>query len=267
MNKQIICIIQARVLSTRLPAKVLLPGYDKPLLIHLVERLKKSKLIKKIVVATTTNTIDEAIVDLCKINKIDVFRGNPTDVLDRYYKCSKKYKAKNILRITSDCPLMDYKLVDEVIKKYFLFKSDFMSNVHPPSYPDGFDIEIFNFKTLKKTFFNAKKNYEREHVTPYMWDNPGKFKINNFQNKGENYYNKYRLTIDYKEDFYVISKIFNELYPKNKYFTLLDIIKYLKKNMKLLVNKKFIKVNWFRHHLKELKTISKKDTNLKIKYS
>ncbi len=261
-KKNVTCIIQARIQSTRLPAKILLPGYNKPLLLHLIERLKKSKLIKKIIVATTTNKIDETIFDLCRHNKIEVFRGNPLDLLDRYYKCSKKYKVKNILRITSDCPLIDYKIVDNVIKKYFLTNSDYTSNIHPPSFPDGFDIEIFNFKTLKETFHRAKKNFEREHVTPYMWDKPGRFKITNYSSDTINYYNKYRLTIDYVEDFFVISKIFNELYSKNKYFTLEDIIKYLKQNMKILINKKFIKVNWFRHHLKELRTISKKDTKL-----
>ena len=90
-----------------------------------------------------------------------------------------------------------------------------------------------------------------------------KDKVNNYSNNTENYQNKYRLTLDYKEDYFVISKIFNELYPKNKYFTLEDIIKYLKKNMNILINKKFLKVNWFRYHLKDLKTISKKDTQLK----
>ena len=98
INTNVTCIIQARILSSRLPCKILLPGHNKTLLMHLVERLKKSKLIKNIIVATTTNKIDEIIFNLCKNNKIEVFRGNPSNLLDRYYKCSKKYKAKNILR-------------------------------------------------------------------------------------------------------------------------------------------------------------------------
>ena len=119
---------------------------------HLIERLKKAKFIKEIIIATTIKKEDDLIVDLCKKNKIKFFRGNPTNLLDRYYKCSKKFNAKDILRITSDCPLMDYELVDKIIKKYFLLKSDFISNTHPPTYPDGFDIEIFSFKILKETF-------------------------------------------------------------------------------------------------------------------
>ena len=258
-RKAVTCIIQARISSTRLPGKILLPGYNKSLLMHMIERLKKSKLIKEIIIATTINKIDDLIVDLCKKNKIKYFRGNPTNLLDRYYKCAKKYKVENILRVTSDCPLMDSDLVDKVIKKYFLLKSDYMSNVHPPTFPDGFDIEVFNFKALKKTFSKAKKNYEKEHVTPYMWDNNKNFKVDNYLNKGENSYNKFRLTMDYKEDYYLISKIFNSLYPKDKYFKLSKILNFLKRNNKILINQKLLKVNWYRHHLKELKTINNKD--------
>ena len=154
IKKNVTCIIQARIQSTRLPAKILLPGYNKPLLLHLIERLKKSKLIKKVIVATTTDKIDEIIFDLCRDNKIEVFRGNPLDLLDRYYKCSKKYKAKNILRITSDCPLMDYKIVDNVIKKYFLTNSDYTSNIHPPSFPMLIVLSLYYFPLC-----NPSKHY------------------------------------------------------------------------------------------------------------
>jgi len=259
-KNSVTCVIQARISSTRLPGKVLLQGYDKSLLLHLIERLKKAKFIKEIIIATTIKKEDDLIVDLCKKNKIKFFRGNPTNLLDRYYKCSKKFNAKDILRITSDCPLMDYELVDKIIKKYFLLKSDFISNTHPPTYPDGFDIEIFSFKILKETFLNAKKAYEKEHVTPYMWDNNKEFKVDNYFNENGNLYEKYRLTLDYKEDYYVISKIFNSLYKKDKYFKIEKIINFLKKNRNILINQKLLKVNWYRHHIKELKTIKKIDT-------
>ena len=259
---RIVCIIQARISSIRLPGKILLPGYEKPLLFHLLERLKKSKLINKIVIATSTNQQDDLIFNLCTSKKIEVFRGSENDLLSRYYKCAKKYKAKNIVRLTSDCPLMDPKIVDLMINKYFSLKNvDYLSNIHPPSYPDGFDIEIFTFKALYKAYRNAKKKYEREHVTPYIWDNFEKFKIENFSEfKNDELYKKYRLTLDYKEDFHVIWNIYKSLYPKKKYFNLKDIISYLKKNKKVLINKNLIKVNWYRHAYKKLKTISKKDT-------
>tara|TARA_B100001142_G_C14344265_1_gene659272 strand:+ start:582 stop:1391 length:810 start_codon:yes stop_codon:yes gene_type:complete len=266
-KKDITCIIQARTESSRLPGKILLPGYNKPLLVHLVERLKKSKLIKKIIVATTINKIDDGIFHLCKLNKIEVFRGNALDLLDRYYKCSIKYKVKNILRITSDCPLMDYRIIDKVIKKYISTNCDFVSNVQPPTLPDGFDVEIFKFKALKKAYFEANQKYEREHVTPYIWDNPSKFSSYNCKfYSEENYYNRYRLTLDYLEDYHLIWNIYKSLYSKNKYFSLEDVLNYLKKNKSIITNKKYIKVNWYRHHLKNLKTISRKDTNFKVKY-
>ncbi len=266
MKKKITCIIQARLTSSRLPGKVLLYGYDKPLILHLIERLKKSKNLQKIIIATTNQKIDKPIIDLCKKNKINFFSGHPNNVLKRYYDCAKKFKIKNILRITSDCPLMDYRIVDKVIEEYQKKKYDYVSNINPTTTPDGFDIEIFSFQILKKTFLNAKKKYELEHVTPYIWDNPKKFKILNvkiFQN--DKLYRKYRLTLDYLEDYFVINKIYNSLYKRNKNFSLKDIIRFLVKNKNILINKKYIKVNWFRHYMKDLKTINKYDTNLKIK--
>ena len=264
-KKKTICIIQVRISSSRLPAKILLPGYNKPLLLHLIERLKKSKLISEVVVATSTLEIDEIIFKICKKKKISVFRGHSTDLLDRYYKCATKYNADTIIRITSDCPLMDYKIVDRVINKFNLSKADYVSNTHPPTFPDGFDIEVFNYEVLKRVFFEAKKNFQREHVTPYIWDNPKKFKINNYRNLSDhNYYEKFRLTLDYIEDYYVIWKIYDELYPKKKFFEFKDIIKYIKINNHLLINRKYLKVNWYRHHLDELKTIKKKDTKIKF---
>tara|TARA_B100001123_G_scaffold378781_1_gene447127 strand:- start:927 stop:1730 length:804 start_codon:yes stop_codon:yes gene_type:complete len=264
-KNEAICIIQARVTSSRLPGKILLQGYDKPLLLHTIERIKKSKLIKKIVVATSNLKMDEIIYKICKKNRINIFRGHPNDLLSRYYNCAKKYKANTIVRITSDCPLMDYKIIDKIIKKFYSSNVDFISNTHPPVIPDGFDIEIFNFKSLKKAFFKAKKNFQREHVTPYIWDNPKKFKIKNYDIFfKKNYYKKYRLTLDYLEDYFVIWKIYNELYPKKKFFDLKDILLYLKTNNHILINKKYIKVNWYRYHLKKLKTIRKEDTKIKF---
>tara|TARA_Y100000294_G_C8485286_1_gene308470 strand:- start:74 stop:880 length:807 start_codon:yes stop_codon:yes gene_type:complete len=266
VNENITCIIQARLSSSRLPGKILMHGYDKPLLLHLLERIKKSKFIKKIIIATTYEKIDKPIKDICKKNKIEYFSGHPTDVLSRYYNCAKKNKIKNILRITSDCPLIDYKIIDEVIKKFFSSDFDYVSNIHPASAPDGFDVEIFKFSALKKAFFKAKKKHEREHVTPYIWDNEYKFKKANvlFHPK-KKLHDRYRLTLDYLDDYFLIWNIYNFLYPKKKYFSLNDILKFLRKNKNMITNKKLIKVNWYRNSLSKLKTINKNDTNLKAK--
>ncbi len=260
-NNKIGCIIQARVLSTRLPGKILLNGFDKPLLLHTIERLKKSKKINKIIVATTKLKIDNVIFNLCKKNNISVFRGHSTNLLNRYYNCAKKYKLGDIIRITSDCPLMDYKLVDTMIKKYQKINVDYFSNVHPATFPDGFDVEIFSYNALRKSFFSAKKNFQKEHVTPFIWDQPKKFSIQNyFYKKGKNLHNMFRLTLDYVEDYFVINQIYNALYPKNKYFSFDQILNYIKKNPQIMLNKSLIKVNWYKKHLKNLKTIKNKDT-------
>lgn len=262
-----ICIIQARIASSRLLGKILLPGYKKPLLEHLVERVKKSNKINKVVIATSKNIEDDIIFEFCKSKKISVFRGHPNNLLKRYYDCAKSYNANNIIRITSDCPLMDYRLIDKMIDIYNKKKNiEYFSNVHPPTFPDGFDIEIFSYKVLKKTYLNAKKKYEKEHVTPYMWDNPKLFNIENFASTNFNYFNKYRLTLDYKEDYYLIWNIFKKLYQKDKYFSFEKIINFLKKNPKYIVNKKYIKVNWMGYYFKSLKTINRKYTKTEKRF-
>jgi len=257
------CIVQARLSSSRLPAKVMLNVCNKPLLLHLIERIKKSKLITDTIIATTTNIEDDLIVDLCKKYKIKFWRGSPTDLLSRYYNCSKEFKSDCIVRITSDCPLMDANLIDRMLKNYIRNPIDYLSNIHPPTYPDGYDVEIFSFEALTKAYFFAKKNFQREHVTPYIWDNPKIFKIRNYSDfENDNLYKKYRLTLDYKEDYFVICKIFNSIYSVKKFFFLQDVIKFLNKNKKIVINKHLIKVNWYGKVYKKLKTISKKDTNI-----
>ena len=263
MKKNISCIVQARMGSSRLPGKILLTGYDKPLLIHLVERIKKSKKIDKVIVATTNNKLDNIIFNLCKKNKIDVFRGEEKDVLTRYLTCAKKFKTSTIVRITSDCPLIDHQIIDDMLKKYEKGNYDFYGNTHPATFPDGYDIEIFSYEALKKSHFNVKNSFQREHVTPYIWDNPKKFLIGNYRNKKKNYQNHYRLTLDFIEDYYVISFIYNNLYPKKKLFKFKDVINFLKKNKYILkINKKYIKVNWYSKHMNKLKTITNKDTKI-----
>ena len=263
MKKNISCVIQARMGSSRLPGKILFNGYDRPLLIHLIDRIKRSKKINKIIVATSKNKLDDVIFSLCKKKKIEVFRGDEKNVLSRYFNCAKKYKISTIVRITSDCPLIDHTIIDKMIKNYYKGKYDFYGNTHPATFPDGYDIEIFSFEALKKSFYNSKNNFQKEHVTPFIWDNPDKFSIGNYKNKKGNFHNYYRFTLDFIEDYYLIFFIFNYFYPKNKSFKLEDLIKFFKNKKKMLrINKKFIKVNWYSKYLKNLKTISKKDTKL-----
>ena len=168
-------------------------------------------------------------------------------------------------KIPSDVPLIDPDIVDMVFSFFEKNQFDYVSNLHPPTFPDGFDVEILTFDALKDAWKNSVKNYEREHTTPYIWENPKKFLIGNVSMPGgENLSITYRLTIDYEEDYRVINNVFTNLYPHNPRFSYLDMINYLKKHPKIAeINNHLNGVNWYRHHLDELKTI---DASMTKKY-
>ena len=233
----------------------------KPVLWLLIERLEKSKLIDKIVVATTANSEDILIVKLCREIGVDVFLGSEEDVLDRYYKAAKQYNAEVIVRITADCPLVDPKVTDRVIEHYLKNKDkfDYVSTNHPATFPDGLDVEVFSFKSLEKAWRNAKKQYEREHVTPYIWDQPDKFKIGNVEND-EDLSLKERWTLDYEEDFRFIKAIYEHLYKEGEVFFMDDVLRLLKEKPELRkINEKYVGFTWYtlQQHLDELKTVEK----------
>jgi len=226
----IAAIIQARMSSTRLPGKVLKKIKGKTLLEILIERLKHSKKIDKIMIATSNNAKDLAIVKLAKKINIPYFIGDENDVLDRFYQAAKKFKADIIVRVTGDCPFHDPKLVDDIINFYLVNKDkyDYVSNVDPPTFPDGLDLWVFPFKTLKRAWKKAKLQSEREHVCPYIWKNPHLFRIGHFESKID--YSHLRWTVDDATDFEFIKNIFERLYQKGKIFYMKDILDLLSKN-------------------------------------
>jgi len=252
MSPKITCIIQARTESSRLAGKVLLKLGKKTILQYLIERLKKSKNIESLILATTKKKKDNAICKVAKKQKIQIFRGDEKNVLKRYYLCAKKNHSSIIIRITADCPLIDIKYVDELIKVFKKNKYDYLTNLYFNYLPDGFHCEIFNFKTLENAFKSAKSFFDKEHVTSYIWKNPKKFKVNYFKGrKLKNFSKKIRLTLDYYEDYLLIKKIFDNLYYKNKYFSLREILVFLKKNQKLLkINEKYHRLQWIKFHSK-----------------
>ena len=204
----IVAIVQARILSSRLPGKVMLDANGKPILIRMIERLKKSKLCSKIVVATSTNKIDEIIVETCKKNNIYFYRGSHNDLLDRHINCAKQFEADIILKIPSDCPLIDFKIVDKSIEIFLEKKADYVSNIHKHNYPDGQDVEVISFDALSEANLKAKKEYEREHTSPYIWSKPSKFRIYDLDSAfPKKTFDRYRLTLDYIEDYWLILKI------------------------------------------------------------
>ena len=166
-----LAIIQARVASKRLPKKVIKKLNGLPLIIYMIERLKKSKYIDQIVVATTTEQSDDVLERLLQSKGIKVFRGQTSNVLARFYGLAQEFQSKNYLRLTADCPFIDYELVDEGIEIFSKSNFDYLSNNHPPTYPDGLDFEIFTINTLEQCFNKSKSNFEREHVTPWMIEN------------------------------------------------------------------------------------------------
>jgi spore coat polysaccharide biosynthesis protein SpsF len=250
--------------SSRLPGKVILPLAGKPLLLRMYDRVAASKYVSEIIIAVTEDQSDNELAVLCQKNNLNFFRGSSVDLLDRHYKTAKKYNAEAVVKIPSDCPLIDSDIIDKVILYYInnSDKFDFVSNLHPPSYPDGNDVEIMSITTLEYAWINAKKDFEREHTTPYIWENADKFRIGNvLWETGFDYSMTHRFTIDYKEDYEFIKRVYNELYHKNPKFELNDILSLLKEKPELKkINEMYTGVNWYRNHLNELKTISPEQT-------
>lgn len=225
------CIIQARMSSERLPGKVLM-NIEKncTILNSVIDQVMHSNFIEKIVVATTTNKIDDKIEEFLKKKKICCFRGEPFDVLDRYYKCAKEYSFSEIVRITSDNPLIDPKIIDLVISEFKEKKIDYACNFFPRTFPQGTETEIFNFSTLQKTWNEAKKESEREHVTPYIYNNPKKFKISNLEY--EKNISHLRWTVDREQDLKFVQEIKKRI--NKKPIVLTDILEILEKNSDLI---------------------------------
>ena len=263
---KIVTIIQARTNSSRLPNKILLPLYSEPLLFRMYERVSNSKLKGEIVIATTNEEADDKVEKLCEENHLHVYRGHATDVLDRHYQVAKLLGADAIVKIPSDCPLIDPHIIDKVIGYYLnnLEAYDFVSNLHPATYPDGNDVEIMSFNALEKSWKEAKRNLEREHTTPYIWENSDKFNIGNIVwETGLDYSMSYRFTIDYDKDYLFIKKVYDELYPINNNFTLEDILNLLDRKPEIKkINEEYCGVNWYRNHLNELTTITPNQTKI-----
>lgn len=266
---KIVTVIQARMSSTRLPGKIMLPILGKPLLLRMTERVSFSKLAGMIVVATSLYKDDDPVAELCKREKIECFRGNLADLLDRHYEAGKKYGADAVVKIPSDCPLIDPGIIDKVLS--FFIKSndkfDYVSNLHPASYPDGNDVEIFSFKALITAWKEAGKTFEREHTTPYFWENPGKFRVANIEwEAGKDFSASHRWTIDYEEDYRLIKNIYEELYPGNPTFSLNDILDLLVRKPEIAsINRKYLGKYWYENHLNELNHIDEYKNKLNLK--
>lgn len=220
----IVAVIQARMTSSRLPNKVLLPLSGKPVLAHIVERIKQCKTLNKIIVATSNQECDNPIENWCRENEVLFFRGELLDVLDRYYQAATKFEATAIVRITADCPVIDPGIVDEVVTEYLADDFDYYSL--SGEFPDGLDCQVFSYKTLKRAWMEAKLPSEREHVGPYMENNLHLFKVGNL-NKFRDL-SIHRWTLDEPEDYEFLKIVFNRLYHQERIFDHKDILELMK---------------------------------------
>ena len=217
-------IIQARMTSTRLPGKVFAKVMGRPLLSYQIERLRFSKRINEIIIATTTNKEDDPIAELALKEELKVYRGSEDDVLGRYYQTAKKYNVKHIMRLTADCPLIDPDICDSIANAYFESGVDYIRTGE--TFAEGLDCEIIGFEILTKAWLEAKLKAEREHVTLYIRNHPESFKITVLENETDD--RKYRITVDEEEDFLVVKTILENLYKgNNSYFAVKEIKSYL----------------------------------------
>jgi spore coat polysaccharide biosynthesis protein SpsF len=221
-------VVQARTGSRRLPGKVLLPLAGRPLLERMLQRLLAARHPFQLCVATSDLPEDEPIRQLCRRIAVPVVSDHPTDLLQRHLAAARCFDAEIVAKIPSDCPLIDPAIVDRVLD-HFVARArdvDFVTNLHPPSWPDGNDVEVMSRRVLEIAATEARRPFEREHTTPFIWDNPERFRISNVSwGGGRDLSKTHRFTIDYREDYELIAAIYEELCsPERPVFSLPDIL-------------------------------------------
>ena len=221
-------IIQARMNSKRLTGKVLLKLASKPVLWHVVERCRQASFPRTVVVATTTNSEDRAIELLCKEAGVLCFRGNDKDVLERYLTCAELFNLTTIVRVTADCPLIDPSNMDQTIAMHIRKGADYSTNRLIPTFPHGFDVDVFTLACLKKVHERATSEFDREHIVTYIWKHPNEFKISDHRSPVD--LSDYRWVLDYPEDYELLTNIYSSLYVRDKTISTNDVLELLKAN-------------------------------------
>lgn len=234
----ILAILQARTGSTRLPGKVLKPILGRPMLYRQLERVQRAKSLGGLVVATSSHPSDDPLEALCREHGIAVHRGSLEDVLDRFHGAAAPYKPDHVVRLTGDCPLIDPGILDEVVRRHLEGGHDYTSNAHRPTYPDGLDVEVIAWHALDEAWREAKLPSQREHVTPFVADQPGRYRICHVT--GAEDLSHHRWTVDEPEDFRLVEAVYEALYPANPAFGMGDVLAYLAGHPELAgINQKY----------------------------
>lgn len=264
MSHDVVTIVQARCGSTRLPGKVLLPLGGATVLDRMLDRVARARLAGTIVVATTDAAEDDPIAATCLIRDVRCWRGHPTDLLDRHYQAARALGARHVVKVPSDCVLVDPAVIDRVLHAYLARadRYDYVSNLHPPTYPDGNDVEAMSFRALETAWRRARRPLDREHTTPYLWDTPGAFRLGNVVwEGGRDASLTHRVVLDYADDYELIRTVFDALHPGDPAFGVGDVVRFLDAHPEVsALNARYRGVNWYRHHLGELRTVAPTET-------
>jgi len=245
-NDKTVAVIQARMGSTRLPGKVMKDLAGHPVLWHVIDRIKRVKEIDQIVVATTILPTDDTIEDFCRSGELQFFRGSSEDVLSRYYLAATEYQADTIIRITSDCPVIDPIVVSRMVNAFLSKRTSsklpsYLSNTLKRSFPRGLDAEIFAAAALSIANRDAADPFEREHVTPYIYLHPELFSIEQYTSSVD--HSQYRLTLDTVEDYRLLSQIYSSLYHEGEIFHLQEILDLFDRKPELVEINRDVKQN------------------------
>lgn len=226
-KKKVVATIEARMTSSRLPGKVLMEYCNISNLEHIVARLRRSKYIDEVVVATTVNDTDMPVVELCEKIGCQYYRGSEDDVLVRVLEAAKSVEADIIVEITGDCPVIDWRHIDYLIEKYLESNYDYISNTIERTFPRGFDTQVFSVSVLEKVKELTKSPVDREHVSLYIYTNPDKFKLCNWEAEGLMKHPELGITLDNNDDYELIKDIYERLYWKDNDFSAEDVVNLL----------------------------------------
>ena len=262
---KVVAVVQARMGSTRLPGKVLLPAAGRPLLERMLDRVRAATTLDEVVVATTRAAADDSIRALAARAEVRCVSGSTTDLVDRHLQAARETGADVVVKIPSDCPLIDPAVIDEVVGFFRRHhpRHAYVSNLHPSSWPDGNDVEVMRLDVLEEAGREARLPFQREHTTPFIWDRPERYPLANVVwPGGRDLGASHRLTLDYVEDYQLISAVFTALYRVDApIFSVDQIIAYLEEHPEVrALNTAHLGTSWTKQHRDELRTLKRAAT-------